>query len=131
MTLPIPLAAYKALVIGQIKEQRDGQLEYVVLAEYPPGSGLMFSCSMTSQINWGNLTVLDDRGLVTYPFTVTTYDEQDTYSLVSAADLTGAVGTVSAAVMAARDIAQSYIVAVNAAATQADVDAAAAPYLDA
>lgn len=131
MTIPIPLEAYKEMVIGQIKEQRTDQLDNVIRAEYPPGSGKMFSCSTTSQINWGNLTVLDDRGLVTYPFTVTTWDEQDTYDLVDAADLTAAVATISAAVITERGVAQTYIVAVNAATTQAEVDDAAAPYLDA
>ena len=131
MTIPIPLEAYKQMVIGQIKEQREGRLLYDVRAEYPPGSGKMFSCSMSSQINWGNLTVLDDRGLVTFPFTVTTYDEHDTYDLVDSADLTGAVGTVSSAVITERNTAQTYIVAVEAATTQAEVDTAAAPYLDA
>ena len=130
MTIPIPLEAYKQMVIGQIKEQREDRLLYDVRAEYPPGSGKMFSCSMSSQINWGNLTVLDDRGLVTFPFTVTTYDEHDTYDLVDSADLTGAVGTVSSAVITERNTAQTYIVAVEAATTQAEVDTAAAPYLD-
>lgn len=130
MTIPIPLEAYKHMVIDQIKEQREDRLQYDIRAEYPPGSGKLFSCSMTSQINWGNLTVLDDRGLVTFPFTVTTWDEHDTYDIVNSADLTGAVGTVSAAVITERSTAQTFIVAVNAAATQAEVDTAAAPYLD-
>jgi hypothetical protein len=62
---------------------------------------------------------------------VTTYDEHDTYDLVDSADLTGAVGTVSSAVITERNTAQTYIVAVEAATTQAEVDTAAAPYLDA
>lgn len=129
MTLPISLEAYKNLVIGQIKEQREDRLTYEIRAEYPPGSGNLFSCSTTSQINWGNLTAIDDRGLVTYPFTVTTADEMGSYDLTSSADLTGAVATVSAAVIAERSLAQTYIDAVNDAPDQASVDSAAAPYL--
>lgn len=129
MTLPIPLEAYKELVIGQIKEQRADRLDNVIRAEYPPGSGKIFSCSTTSQINWGNLTVLDDRGLVTYPFKVTTWDEHDSYNLTSSADLTNAVATISSAVLTERTYAQTFIDSVDAAPDQAGVDAAAAPYL--
>ena len=50
MTNPaISVAEYKHMVIDQIKEQREDRLLYDVRAEYPPGSGKMFSCSMSSQ----------------------------------------------------------------------------------
>jgi len=126
----LTLIQYKEFVISQIKDQRTERLDYDVLAEYPPGSGNLFSCSTTSQINWGNLTVLDDRELVTYPFTVTTADEMGSYTLTSSSDLTNAVATISAAVITERAYAQSFIDAVNAAPDQAGVDAAAAPYLN-
>jgi len=113
------------------KEEREYRFnnEYV-LAEYPASSGNFFSCSISSQDNWSKLGTLDTRGLVTYPFTVTTNDERGTYAIVDSADLTGIIGTVSAAVLTERTLAQGYITAVLAAPDEASAQAAAQPYLD-
>lgn len=130
MTDPaISLDAYKELTISQIKEQREERLNYEVRAEYPSGSGNWFACAVASQNNWGNLAVLDARGLVSYPFSVTTWDEHSIYQITDSNDLTAIIGTVSAAVISERGYAQTFITAVNAATTQVEVDTAAAPYL--
>ena len=124
------LADIQQDIITDIKTHRDQRFASVVLAEYPAASGNLFGCSMESQTNWGNLATLDALGLVSYPFPVTTHDELVTVVLADSADMTAAVGAVSAAVLAERATASSAISAVLAATTVADAHAAAAPYLD-
>ena len=125
------LIATQNMLVGQIKEQREYTFdnEYV-LAEYPASSGNFFSCSISSQDNWSKLGTLDTRGLVTYPFTVTTNDERGSYAILDSGDLSGAIATISSSVFTERTLAQSYMDAVLAATTDADAFAAAQPYLD-
>jgi len=92
--------------------------------------GNLFSCSMESQSNWGNLATLDALGLVVYPFDVTTHDELVTVTLTGSGDMSAAVAAISTAVLAERSAAASAISAVLAAPTAADAHAAAAGYLD-
>jgi len=125
------LPAVQDNLISQIKSKRDDdRLEYVISAEYPPSSGNFFSCSTASQDNWSKLGTLDTRGLVSYPFVVTTNDERGSYSIPDSADLTNVIGSVSAAVLTERTLAQTYIDAVIAAPDQASAQVAAQPYLD-
>jgi len=125
------LPAYQDNLVDQIKNKRDNdRLENDVLAEYPPSSGNYFSCSTKSQDNWSKLSSLDSRGLVTYPFEVTTNDERGTYAIVDSADLSAIMGTVSAAVFTERALAQAYISAVLAANDETSAKNAAQPYLD-
>ncbi len=118
-------------LVSQIKNMRDSiRLESYILAEYPEGSGNLFSCSISSQDNWAKMSTLDERGLVSYPFTVTTYDERSSYNIVDSADLTAIIGAVSSSVLEERTLAQNYIAAVLAAPDIASAEAAAQPYLD-
>jgi adenosylcobinamide amidohydrolase len=89
----------------------------------------MFGCSTADQDNWNKLATLDTRGLVAYPFTTHTADHTGSYDLVSSADLTGALGTISLAVLTERNLAETYLAAVVAAPDEASAEAAAAPYL--
>jgi len=117
-------------IIKQIKRHRQTKLDQkMILVEFPAESGKMFSLSTESQDNWSKLAVLDLRGLVSYPFVVTTYRERDSYALTSSADLTSAIAAISAAVSAERSVAAGYIVAVLAATDEASARAAADPYL--
>ncbi len=117
-------------LVAEIKAHRDGtRLDSQILAEYPPGSGLLFSCKAESQANWSALVSLDSLGLAPYPMTVTTYDERATYTITTSADLSGIVGAISGEVLAERALAQPYIDGVIAATSVADAQAAAAPYL--
>jgi len=124
------LADIQQDIIGNIKTHRDQRFASVVLAEYPAGSGNLFSCSMESQANWGNLATLDALGLVVYPFDVTTHDELVTVTLTGSGDMSAAVAAISTAVLTERSTAASAISAVLAATTAADAHAAAAGYLD-
>lgn len=120
---------YTSDLVGQLEAHRDERLADVVRAEYPAASGLLFSCSVAAQDSWSKLATLDDRGLVVYPFEVHTADQQSTYDLIDSADLTGAIGAVSAAVLTERAACQSAIDAVVAAPDGDAARAAAAPYL--
>tara|TARA_R110000824_G_scaffold123452_1_gene281329 strand:+ start:60 stop:650 length:591 start_codon:yes stop_codon:yes gene_type:complete len=125
------LDPYQNGLVDQIKNKRDNyRLEDVVVAEYPTSSGNYFSCSIKSQDNWSKLSSLDLRGLVTYPFAVTTNDERGTYNVVDSADLSAIMGTVSAAVFAERGLAQTYIDAVLATTDETSANLAAQPYLE-
>jgi len=131
------VAAHSSLVgvqnslVVQIKMKRDDdRLKYEIVAEYPPGSGNFFSCSLTSQDNWSKLGTMDSRGLVTYPFSVTTNDERGSYNVVDSADLTNIIGTISTSVLAERSLAQTYITNVLAATDVASAQQAADPYLN-
>jgi len=120
---------YQPWLIQQIDAQRDYNLATSIRAEYPAASGLLFSCSVPAQDSWSKLATLDARGLVSYPFKVHTYNQEASYDLVDSADLTGAIGSISAAVLAERNLAQTYIDAVVAAPDGDAARAAAAPYL--
>jgi len=125
------LDGFQDALVAEIKVHRDqSRLQNDVTAEYPPASGNLFSCSVSSQDNWSKLSTLDDRQLVAYPFAVTTNNERGSYSVLDSTDLTSIIGTVSAAVLAERTLAQSYITAVLAAPDEAASQAAAQPYLD-
>jgi len=125
------LPTYQDSLVEQIKNKRDNdRLEGVVIAEYPPSSGNYFSCSTTSQDNWSKLSTLDSRGLVVYPFEVTTNDERGTYDVVDSADLSAIMSTVSTAVFTERALAKIYIDAVLAATDETLANLAAQPYLD-
>lgn len=130
--LALPASHYplwREPILDSITKQRERRLATVILAEYPPASGLMFGCSTADQDNWNKLATLDTRGLVAYPFTTHTADHTGSYDLVSSADLTGALGTISLAVLTERNLAETYLAAVVAAPDEASAEAAAAPYL--
>lgn len=125
------LPALKASLVDDIKYHRDGQrLGIDLQAEYPIASGNWFGCSAASQDNWNKLALLDDRGLVTFPYTVTTYDETRSYDVVDSADLTGMITAVAAVVRMERATASIYISAVLSAVDAPAAKAAAAPYLE-
>lgn len=129
-TAPDTLVIVQDRLVLQIRAQRDGaRLEQQVFAEYPAGSGKLWRCGQQSQSDWSSLVSLDQRGLVSYPFRVFTFDERDHHDLVDSADLTAAVGAVSTAVLTERALAQSYIDAVLAATDEDEAEDAAAPYL--
>jgi len=129
-TQPDTLVTVQDRLIIQIRAQRDGaRLEQQVFAEYPAGSGNMFRCGQQSQSDWSSLVTLDQRGLVSYPFRVYTFDDRQHYDLADSADLTAAVGAVSTAVLTERALAQSYMDAVLAATDEDEAEDAAAPYL--
>jgi len=118
-------------IISQIKEQRSYRFDNgYVLAEYPASSGNYFSCSVESQDNWSKLSSLDSRGLVSYPFEVTTNDERETYDIVDSSDLSAIMLAISTAVFTERAFAKTYIDAVLAAPDEASAILAAQPYLE-
>ena len=124
------LLAVQNRLVHDIKNHREYRLNNgYILAEYPASSGKMFSCSAESQNNWGKLGTLDALGLVSYPFTVTTYDERDQYDLTNGVDLKAMIGSVSAEVLAERLVAKGYIEAVLAATDTVLAHQAAEPYL--
>ncbi len=120
---------YTPDLLAEIEAHRDYRMATAVTAEYPAASGLLFSCSVPAQDSWSKLATLDTRGLIAYPFTVHTADQTQTYDLVDSADLTAAIGAISASVLAERTLAQTYIDATVAAADGDAARAAAAPYL--
>ena len=123
------LDPFKDVLVGQLKAHRTKRLESDIQAEYPVASGNMFSCSEKSQGDWSKLASMQSQGLIQYPFRVYTFDDRGSYDLADAADLTGAVTAVSAAVLGERATAQGYIDATLAAADESAATAAAAPYL--
>ena len=122
---------YADPLVAKIEEHRDQRLVDNARAEYPAASGLLFSCSVPAQDSWSKLATLDARGLLAFPFTVHTADQTGSYDLTSSADLTGAIGAVSLAVLAERAAAQAAIDSVISAANGDAARAAAAPYLEA
>ena len=125
------LPAVQNSLVSQIKCKRDlVRLESYILAEYPENSGNLFSCSISSQDNWAKMSTLDDRGLVSYPFTVTTYDERGSYGITGSEDLTAIIGAVSSAVLSERTLVQGYVEAVLAAPDVDSAEAAAQAYLN-
>jgi len=117
--------------VNAIKSHRDGQrLAFDVRAEYPAASGNMFSCSASSQDNWSKLATLDSQGSVTYPYTVTTYDERGSYDLIDTADREAATLAIATVVLTERGVAESYIAAVLATTDSDAARAAALPYLE-
>lgn len=128
---PTTLTEFQDSLVVQIKAKRDNdRLENVIVAEYPALSGNYFSCSTKSQDNWSKFASLDTRGLVVYPFEVTTNDERGTYDVVDGADLSAIMGTVSTAVFTERALAKTYIDAVLTATDETSANLAAQPYLD-
>jgi hypothetical protein len=125
------LPAVQTSLVRDIKYHRDSQrLGFDLQAEYPIASGNWFGCSAASQDNWNKLALLDDRGLIAYPYTVTTYDEMQSYDVMDSADLTGAITAVAAVVQMERATASIYIAAVLSAADVSAAEAAASPYLE-
>ena len=122
------LEPFKDVLVGQLKAHRTKRLESDVQAEYPVAAGNMFSCSEKSQGDWSKLASMQSQGLIQYPFRVYTFDDRGSYDLADAADLTGAVTAISAAVLTERATAQAYIDATLAAADEASAVVAAAPY---
>jgi hypothetical protein len=122
------LPTFKDGLVSELKEHRSRRLESYIKAEYPAGSGNLFSCSQKSQGEWTKLVSMQMQGLVVYPFRVYTFDERGSYDLADANDLTGAVAAVSASVLAERSLAQGYIDATLAAADESSATEAAAPY---
>lgn len=120
---------FKDNLVLQLKAHRKIRLDDRILAEYPAASGKFFSCSAASQSNWSKLHTLDSLGLVTYPFTVTTFDERDSHGIANSLELANMIGTVSAVVIAERTLAQTYVTAVLTAASTAAAQTAADPYL--
>ena len=124
------LPAVQDSLVGQIKSHRDGpRLSVDLHAEYPAGSGNLFGCSAASQDNWSKLATLDGQGAVTYPYTVTTYDERGNYALTDTADRQAATLAVATVVEGERGLAEGYILAVIAAPDATAAQLAAAPYL--
>jgi len=122
------LDPFKDALVGQLKAHRTNRLESYIKAEYPADSGNLFSCSQKSQGEWTKLVSMQTQGLVVYPYRVYTFDDRGSYDLADAADLTGAVTAVSAAVLGERALAQGYIDATLAAADESAATAAAALY---
>jgi hypothetical protein len=122
------LPTFKDGLVSELKEHRSRRLESYIKAEYPAGSGNLFSCSQKSQGEWTKLVSMQMQGLVVYPFRVYTFDERGSYDLADADDLTGAIASVSAAVLAERSLAQGYIDSALAAADESAATEAAAPY---
>ncbi len=122
------LSSFKDGLVAELKDHRSRRLESYIKAEYPADSGNLFSCSQKSQGEWTKLVSMHMQGLVVYPFRVYTFDERGSYDLSDAADLTGAIAAVSAAVLAERSLAQGYIDATLAAADESAATEAAAPY---
>jgi hypothetical protein len=119
----------KGSIVGQVKRHREYRLASVIRVEYPAASGKFLSCSAASQNNWAKLSALDSRGLVAYPFKITTFDEKDSFDLANTADLSGAMGAVADAVLTERATAAIVFAAVLGSATNAAVFAAAEAYL--
>jgi len=117
-------------LISKVLAQRELRLETIILAEYPASSGKQFGCSTENQDSWSKLATLDARGLVTYPFVVKTYNYKDSYGIVDSSDLTAIIGTVSEVVLAERALSESYIDLVLASTTEAEAEAAIAPYFE-
>tara|TARA_B110000211_G_C13920788_1_gene482649 strand:+ start:179 stop:769 length:591 start_codon:yes stop_codon:yes gene_type:complete len=124
------LPAVQDSLVGQIKHHRDGpRLSSDLHAEYPSDSGNLFGCGAASQDNWSKLATLDAQGAVTYPYTVTTFDERRDYSLTDSADRQAATLAVATVVETERGLAETYITNVLAATDAAGAKAAARPYL--
>jgi|APSaa5957512535_1039671.scaffolds.fasta_scaffold33438_2 hypothetical protein len=125
------LPAVQDSLVAQIKSHRDGpRLSVTLHAEYPAGAGTLFGCSAASQDNWSKLATLDGQGGVTYPYTVTTYDERGSYALIDTADRQAATLAIATAVETERASASSYISAVLASTGVDAAKAASAPYLE-
>ena len=128
---PVSLNTFKDDLISQLQEKRLSRFDdNHILFEYPAASGKMFSCSTSSQDNWTKLETLASLLLVTYPFDVATYDERDSYGVLSMVDLTSILGTLGTAVLTERALYASYSVAVMSAIDESAAQAAAQPYLD-
>jgi len=97
-------------IVSSIKDQMDYRLEngYVV-AEYPGGSGKYFCCNGAAQNRWLVLSMLDERGLITYPHKVPTHDERSSYNITSSADLTNFLSAIFTEVSLEQGRAQGYI----------------------
>lgn len=125
------LPAVQKSLVNDIKSHRDNyRLGISLHAEYPTGSGNLFSCSAASQDNWSKLSMLEHRGLISFPYTVTTYDESKTYDVVDSTDLTSLISSIAFIVQAERSLAYTHIVAVLASSDIASAENAANPYLD-
>lgn len=104
------LVAVKNRLVLEIKTHRDKKrLVEDIYFEYPTASGNLFSCSPVSQNNWAKLSVLDNEGLFVYPYTVTTYDERNSYNLINTADRHAADLALATAVITERVLAATYI----------------------
>jgi len=124
------LDASKDRLVAKIKTHRDEKrLVFDLYAEYPAASGNMFGCAEASQNNWAKLATLDGQGAVTYPYTVTTYDERSSYDLIDIADREALILAIATVVQTERAQAAGYINNVLAALDVAAATAAAAPYL--
>jgi hypothetical protein len=125
------LPAIQASLVSDIKNHRDNyRLGVSLHAEYPTGSGNLFSCSAASQDNWSKLSMLEYRGLISYPYTVTTYDESKAYDIVDSADLTSLISSIAFVVQSERSLAYAYVAAVLASSDIVAAKNAANPYLD-
>lgn len=116
--------------IKKIIEHREYKLENSIFLEYPAGSGLLFSCSESTQINLAKLASMDTKNLVSYPFPIYTADKLDSRSLLDSAELDAFLALFYNRIIAERAAAQVHIDNTVAATNEEDADSPAAIYLD-
>jgi hypothetical protein len=119
------LSAYKEKINGSV----DGETERRIALgfEYPASSGKMFSLSANAQLNWLGLEL--KAVLLTYPYTIRTIDEHDAYNIVNEADAHAMVNAAFVAKETMLTLGRIVKTVVEAAASVAAVDAAAASWL--
>ncbi len=84
--------------------------------------GNTFSLSGSAQLNWTGLLAADASGLVDYPHTVTTQDDQE-YQIGSSTQLKLFIGSAMMAIEVPIATGRALKLALNAATTQAELDA--------
>jgi hypothetical protein len=119
------LAQYKTIINAQVDAETERRISLGF--EYPASSGNLFSMSTNAQINWLGLEA--KASLLTYPYTIRTKDDLDSYDIV---DETDAHDVVNAAfVFKETTLGQGRYVKTNviAAADEAAADTTAASWL--
>jgi len=115
--------------IKKIIEHREYKLEHNIFLEYPAGSGLLFSCSESTQINLAKLASMDTKNLVSYPFPIYTADKLASRSLLDSAELDAFLALFYNTIITERAAAQVHINNTAVASNEEDADSPAAIYL--
>lgn len=100
--------------IKKIIAHRDYKLSNKVFLEYPESSGILFSCSEKTQLDFLKISILDAKGLASYPLIIYSADKLDNHSILDSVELNNFLGLLYNKVMSERILANTHIDSVKA-----------------
>lgn len=93
----------------KIIEHRDYKLSHSIFVEYPQGSGVLFSCSEKTQLDFSKISSLDAKGLAVYPLVIYSANMLDSHSILDSVELNNFLTLLYEKVMSERFLANGFI----------------------